>query len=204
MGDGVRVWRCGSAVALTAECDLVAVLLDEHRALQSQTEPLQARGCDARTVVALVMELCWYGRTLQRHLDPVVRRYVPDGQARADRCLGAYVEVERMVAELRSHRLGEAHAVPLLERLICRLRDYLTDQERELLPRVRRHVPAEVLRQRGVLAIRGGRGPDPAGGSEQALAHADRHWLPQCIHAVIHRLWSESAAEYTVRKPSGV
>jgi hypothetical protein len=177
-------------VALTAECDLVAVLLDEHSALQSQTEPLQECGCDARTVVALVMELCWYGRTLQRHLDSVVRRYLPDGQARADRCLGAYLEVERMVAELRRQRLGEAQAVPLLDRLICRLRDYLTDQEREPAPVApacpgRRAAPARCTGHTGR--------PRPGLRWSAAVGKPSRtcpHSLPQCIHPLSTGLWT--------------
>ncbi len=152
------------AVVATPECDLVAVLLDEHRALHRTAEALtggSGSGC-ARSVVALLTEVCRYGHTLEGHLDPLIRRYLPDGPARADRRLGEYVQVERLVAELRRHRPGDLRCTELLGRLVVRLRAYLADQERELLPRVHRHVPADVLYQRGVLAIRGGRAPVPA------------------------------------------
>lgn len=151
-------------MAATSECDLVAVLLDEHRALQRTTEALTGSSGSARAVVELLTALCRYGRTLEGHLDPLVRRYLPDGEARADRRLGEYVQVERLVAELRRHRPGDGRCTELLGRLVARLRDHLADQERDMLPRVHRHVPADVLRQRGVLAIRGGRAPDPAHG----------------------------------------
>jgi murein tripeptide amidase MpaA len=152
------------AVTRTPECDLVAVLLDEHRALHRTTDALTGGSGCARSVMALLTEVCRYGRTLEGHLDPLIRRYLPDGQARADRRLGEYVQVERLVAELRRNRPGDLRCTELLGALVSRLRGYLADQERELLPRVHRHVPADVLRQRGVLAIRGGRAPDPAQG----------------------------------------
>lgn len=145
----------------TGRRDLVAVLLDEHRALNDRTRPLtgiRSNGDPARSVAELLAEICRYGNTVLGHLDPLIRRYVPDGEAHADRRLGDYVQVERLVTELRRHRPGDARSAPLLGRLTARLREHLADQERELLPQLRRHVPDEVLRQRGVLASRGGRG----------------------------------------------
>lgn len=136
--------------------DLVAVLLDQHRALERRTEVPQGGGDGERErlVVELVTALRVYGQTLLEHLDPLVRRYLPDGLARADRQLGEHREVKRALAQLRRHRPGDALFDELLGHLVSQLRSHLTEQEHEMLPRVREHVPAEVLRQRGVLATR--------------------------------------------------
>lgn len=143
------------------DCDLVAVLLDEHCALERRTELVMGGGDgDAgRLVAELLTEMCQYGRVAEGHLDPLIRRYLPDGAERADAHLGEYVQMERMVAELRRHRPGDARCTELLGPLVSRLRHHLAEEEQELLPCLRRHVPAEVLRQRGVLAVRGARAP---------------------------------------------
>lgn len=140
----------------TESNDLVAVLLGQHRALERRTEVLQGGGDGERERLAaeLVTDLRRYGQTLEEHLDPLVRRYLPDGLARADRQLGEHSEVERVVAQLRRHRPDDALFDELLGRLISQLRNHLAEQQQEMLPRVREHVPAEVLRQRGVLAAR--------------------------------------------------
>lgn len=138
----------------TAQSDLVTVLLGEHRALESRMGLLQGdTGVDReRMVVDLLTETHHYGRTLQDHLDPLMRRYLPDGAARADHVLLGQIEVARVVAELRRHRPGDAVFDDLLGRLISQLRNHLAEQEHELYPRLREHVPADVLRQRGLLA----------------------------------------------------
>ena len=138
------------------DCDLVLVLLDEHRALERQTELVMSGGGGeaGRLLAELLTEMCRYGRMVEGHLDPLVRRYLPDGAERADAHLGEYVEVERMVTELRRHGLGDARCADLLGPLISRLRRHLAEEEQTLLPSLRRHAPAEVLRQRGMLAVR--------------------------------------------------
>lgn len=150
----------------TAQSDLVAVLLDEHRVLETRMELLQGgTGSDQERLVAeLLTETHHYGRTLHDHLDPLVRRYLPDGAARADHALAGHVEVARVVAELRRHRPGDAVFDDLLGRLISQLRNQLAEQEHELLPRLREHVPADVLQQRGLLAVREGRDPSTGAG----------------------------------------
>ncbi|HEX2301711.1 MAG TPA: hemerythrin domain-containing protein [Pseudonocardiaceae bacterium] len=148
----------------TAQSDLVTALLDEHRALESRMELLQGDtgGDREKMMVDLLTETHHYGRTVQDHLDPLVRRYLPDGAARADHVLVGHIEVARVVAELRRHRPSDAMFDDLLGRLISQLRNHLAEQEHELLPRLREHVPADVLRQRGMLAARGGRDPSTA------------------------------------------
>lgn len=142
----------------TVQSDLVTVLLDEHRVLESRMELLQddTDGDRERLVVDLLTQTCHYGRTLHDHLDPLVRRYLPDGTGRADHVLAGYVEVSRVVTELRRHRPGDAVFDELLGRLISQLRNHLAEQEHELFPRLREHVPGDVLRQRGLLAAREG------------------------------------------------
>lgn len=136
--------------------DLVAVLLDQHRALMQRTRELQASGVEQRErlVAEFATDLGRYGRTVQEHLDPLVRRYFPDGLARADQQLSEHGVVERMAAGLRRCRPGDPRFDELLGRLISQLRDHLAEQEHKMLPRVREHVPTEVLRQRGVLVTR--------------------------------------------------
>lgn len=145
----------------TAESDLVTVLLDEHRALERRMELLHGGGAEdqERLVAELLRETAHYGRTFEGHLDPLVRRYLPDGTARAEHTLGEHVEITRVAAELRRRSLADPVFEDLLGRLISQLRNHLAEQEHELLPRLREHVPAEVLQQRGRLAGRDGRSP---------------------------------------------
>ncbi|HEX2300955.1 MAG TPA: hemerythrin domain-containing protein [Pseudonocardiaceae bacterium] len=148
----------------TAETDLVTVLLDEHRALERRMELLQGGRAEdqERLVAELFRESAHYGRTFEGHLTPLVQRYLPDGAARAEHTLGEQVEIARVATELRRHRPGDAVYDELLGRLISQLRNHLAEQEHELLPRLREHVPAEVLQQRGQLAMRDGRSPGTA------------------------------------------
>ena len=148
-------------MTVTAESDLVTVLLDAQRALERRMELLQGGGAEdqERLVAELLRETSHYGRTFEGHFDPLVRRYLPDGAARAEHILGEHVEVTRVATELRRHGPGDAAFDDLLGRLMSQLRNHLAEQEHEMLPRLREHVPAQVLQQRGRLAMRDGRSP---------------------------------------------
>jgi hypothetical protein len=143
---------------MTARYDnLVNMMFEVHRTIERRTDLLRGEQAAQRErlVAELIDDVSRYRRTAAHHLDPLVRRYLPDGGARADHQLCDYVQMQLTAEQLRRRHTTSAHD-ELLGRLVAQLHDHIEEQEHELLPQMREHVPDDVLQQRGMLARREG------------------------------------------------
>ncbi len=84
--------------------DLIAVLSEDHRAVERVFDELQGRqgGPAQRSALAqqVIIDLVRHAVAEERYLYPLVRRELPDGDARAAREISEHTEAERVMGDL--------------------------------------------------------------------------------------------------------
>ncbi|MYX30661.1 hemerythrin domain-containing protein [Streptomyces sp. SID8381] len=135
--------RSGVVAELTAEHARVRSLFDRIRAARpggAERTALVERAA-AALVRHAVAEKAW--------LYPAVRRYVPDGDDRAERELRAHREVEELLASLTAADPADEEFTELLVAVVARVTRQFVEQEQTLFPRLEAGCPREVLRDLG-------------------------------------------------------
>lgn len=135
--------RSGVVAELTAEHARVRSLFDRIRAARpggAERTALVERAA-AALVRHAVAEKAW--------LYPAVRRYVPDGDDRAERELRAHREVEELLASLTATDPASEEFTELLVAVVARVTRQFVEQEQSLFPRLEAGCPREVLRELG-------------------------------------------------------
>jgi hemerythrin superfamily protein len=133
--------------------DLITVLGEDHRAVERVFDELQSRdgGPAQRSALAqhVITELVHHAVAEERHLYPLVRRELPDGDARADREISEHAEAERVMGDLEAVEPDDHRFETLLAELIGQVRNHIEEEEHELFPRLLQAVPDDVLRELG-------------------------------------------------------
>lgn len=133
--------------------DLITVLGEDHRAVERVFDELQSRdgGPAQRSALAqhVITELVRHAVAEERHLYPLVRRELPDGDARADREISEHAEAERVMGDLEAVEPDDDRFETLLAELIGQVRNHIEEEEHELFPRLLQAVPDDVLRELG-------------------------------------------------------
>lgn len=131
--------------------DLITVLVTDHRHLERMLDELQGAvpAQHSQLLEQLTAALMRHAVAEEQHLYPLVRRALPDGDARADRELGEHAEAERVLRELEQLDGDDPAYQALVGQLISQVRNHLQEEEHELLPRLAREVPADQLRELG-------------------------------------------------------
>lgn len=134
--------------------DLIAVLSEDHRAVERVFDELQGRqgGPAQRSALAqqVIIDLVRHAVAEERYLYPLVRRELPDGDARAAREISEHTEAERVMGDLEvAVEADEDRFETLLAELIGQVRNHVEEEEHELFPRLVQAVPDDVLRELG-------------------------------------------------------
>lgn len=133
--------------------DLITVLREDHRAVERVFDELQSRqgGLAQRSALAqhVITTLVRHAVAEERYLYPLVRRELPDGDARADREISEHTETERVMDDLDAVELDDHRFETLLTELIGQVRNHIEEEEHELFPRLLQAVPDDVLRELG-------------------------------------------------------
>ncbi len=133
--------------------DVINELTTDHREVEeifAQIEALPA-GDKRRKNLAdqATIELVRHSVAEEMYLYPAVRRWVPDGDAIADREIQDHAEAERTMKDLEGCRPDEARFDELMGRLMREIREHVTDEEQNLFPQLRQAAAPEDLEQLG-------------------------------------------------------
>lgn len=133
--------------------DVINELITDHREVEeifAQIEALPA-GDKRRKNLAdqATIELVRHSVAEEMYLYPAVRRWVPDGDAIADREIQDHAEAERTMKDLEGCSPDEARFDELMGRLMREIREHVTDEEQNLFPQLRQATTPEDLEELG-------------------------------------------------------
>jgi hemerythrin superfamily protein len=130
------------------EDDVIGVLTREHREVQNMFDDLQlAIGAEEkrRRAEEVTVELVRHAVAEERYLYPAARRFVPDGDAVADREIGDHAEVEKLLRRLEETDVADPDFDRLVTSLVSDVMAHVQEEEATLFPRLSRHAdPAEL------------------------------------------------------------
>jgi hemerythrin superfamily protein len=159
-----------ATVVPRGEADLIGVIVDDHRSMEGLLAELIAGGGDSRhrrdLADHLTTELVRHSVAEEQYLFPAARRALPDGDHVADREIEAQADVERILKDLEGVDPDDRVFDQLVGRLYVEVLDHVTEEERDLLPRLRAACDPEELRELGQDVVRTNRSaptrPHPA------------------------------------------
>lgn len=142
---------------LRPEVGLLAVLREENDALGRLAGQLARSAGAARRdpTVQLLARVARHRRLTVHHVDPLIRRYVPGGLRQADDQLAHLAALDLLALQLRRDTGDGPGTDTLVQGLLARLDQHLTQQWQVVIPLLTEHVPATVLDQRGALSRAG-------------------------------------------------
>ncbi|MDA8372423.1 MAG: hemerythrin domain-containing protein [Nocardiopsaceae bacterium] len=116
----------------------------DHREVEDMFHRLMSPGApcgnERRALVdRVIIELVRHAVTEEAHLYPAARRYLPDGDAVADREIDDHNEVERLMKDLENLDTDDPRFEHTLARLIADVRAHVEDEETRLFPSLREH-----------------------------------------------------------------
>lgn len=140
------------------DTDLVAVIVDDHRAVERVFKELEAGSGTAehRKDLAdhVIAELVRHSVAEEQHMYPAARKYLENGDELADHEIEEHAEAEKVMKRLEGLGPGDKDFDPLIEQLIGDVRHHIKDEEEDLLPKLRSACPPETLRELGEKVLR--------------------------------------------------
>ncbi|MET9271488.1 hemerythrin domain-containing protein [Kribbella sp. NPDC003557] len=138
--------------------DLIGLIMSDHRAVEGVFAELIAGAGDAqhRRALAdhLTTELVRHSVSEELYLYPAARRALPDGDQVADREIEEHADVERILKELEGVEPADRLFDDLIGKLYVDVQDHVTQEERDLLPRLREVCDPGELQELGELVAR--------------------------------------------------
>ncbi|MEU8424211.1 hemerythrin domain-containing protein [Micromonospora sp. NPDC048835] len=129
--------------------DVVDILLSDHRQIEAVLVELATRQGDhehrRRLADVVIAELVRHSVAEEAYVYPIAREVLPDGHEIADREIAEHADVERTMKELEAADPADPRFDELLARLTSTVRDHVTEEERELFPRLRAATAREEL-----------------------------------------------------------
>jgi len=130
--------------------DVVDVLLADHRTVDLLFDQLlegTATASERRRDVAdvLVAELMRHSAAEEQYVYPAARRYLPGGDALADRELQEHNRAEELMDQLMDTDADDPRFAPLVVQLAREIRAHVRHEEGDLFPRLRAAVDRGTL-----------------------------------------------------------
>ncbi|MCZ4103478.1 MULTISPECIES: hemerythrin domain-containing protein [Streptomyces] len=146
--------------------DIIDELSHAHRGIEelfARIERLlpgdaQRRGLAEQAIIKLVA----HAAVEERHFYPIVRRYLPGGDATADRGIEDHARAEHLMKKLEGASAGEPRYDALLEQLASQVWAHIQDEEHHLFPQLRTVIPSEDLLDLGEQVRRAEKTAPPA------------------------------------------
>jgi len=139
-------------VTTTEQQDLIEAIIDDHREVESVFAELEVRG-DERSrrelVEHVIAELVRHSVAEEQFLYPTTRKALPDGDEIADHELEEHAVAEELMKALDGTDVSDPRFDELLGKLMADVRHHLTEEEADLLPRLRSACDPEELRELG-------------------------------------------------------
>src|ERR1044072_4382397 len=136
-------------MSTTQRQDLVDVIIADHRAAQDVFAEIEASG-DPRLrrelVEHVITELVRHSVAEEQYLYPTARKVLRDGDEVADHELAEHAEAEKVMKTIEGLDATDPTFDELVRTLMSDIRHHLTDEENDLLPRLRTAcAPAELV-----------------------------------------------------------
>lgn len=132
--------------------DLIDAIVADHREVESVFADIEASG-DSRNRHALVehviVELVRHSVAEEQYLYPTARKVLPDGDELADHELAEHAEAEAVMKAIEKTDANDPRFTELVGNLIADVRHHLDDEEKDLLPRLRKACDEAELRALG-------------------------------------------------------
>ncbi|MGX4694208.1 hemerythrin domain-containing protein [Streptomyces sp. JNUCC 63] len=133
--------------------DVIQELTTDHREVEEIFQQIEALppGDKRRKDLAdrATIELVRHSVAEEMYLYPATRRYLPDGDAVADRELQDHAEAERTMKDLEGCGADDPQFDQLIGRLMREIREHITDEEQNLFPQLQRTAGKEELDRLG-------------------------------------------------------
>ncbi|MGX5186697.1 hemerythrin domain-containing protein [Streptomyces avermitilis] len=133
--------------------NVINELVTDHREVEELFGRIEAlpSGDKDRKLYAdqATIELVRHSVAEEIHLYPAVRKYLPEGDALADREIDDHSRAERLMKDLESLEAGDTDFDRLIGLLMSEIRSHLADEEENLFPRLEAVAPAEALDELG-------------------------------------------------------
>lgn len=133
--------------------DLISVIISDHRAVEQAFAELEggAGAPDHRREVAdhVIAELVRHSVAEEQFMYPAVRQSLDNGDQIADKEIADHSEAEQVMKRLESMGPEEPEFEQLLTQLISDVRKHVTDEENNLLPKLRAACSDDQLRDLG-------------------------------------------------------
>jgi hemerythrin superfamily protein len=129
------------------------VIVSDHRGVESLFQELETTTTspEHRRQLAdhVITELVRHSVAEEQYLYPAVREHLPDGDKLAEQELEHHAQAETTMAELENISPASPQFELLLGKLIADVRHHIRGEEDDLLPRLRKALTVEDLRELG-------------------------------------------------------
>ncbi|MEU1587391.1 hemerythrin domain-containing protein [Micromonospora sp. NPDC005710] len=131
------------------DSDVVDILISDHRSIEAVLVELATRQGTAehrrRLADVAIAELVRHSVAEEAYVYPIAREVLPDGDQIADREIAEHADAERTMKELESAEPSSPRFDELLVQLTSLVRHHVSDEEKELFPRLRAATAREEL-----------------------------------------------------------
>lgn len=133
--------------------DVISVLTGDHREVEEMFVRIEqlAPGSPERKRLAdlVVRELVRHAEAEEVYVYPAFRRFLPDGDAIADREIDEHSAAERSMKELERLGADDPAFDRLLAQLMTEVREHVAEEEGDYFPLLAAHAPAADLETLG-------------------------------------------------------
>lgn len=132
--------------------DLVDDIITDHREVEELFKEIEtnANAEHRRDLVEhVITELVRHSVGEEQYLYPTARRVLPDGDKIADHELEEHAEAEEVMKQIEKTDTEDRRFDELVGRLMGDIRHHIEDEERDLLPQLRRTCSEDDLRELG-------------------------------------------------------
>lgn len=142
----------------TERRDLISVIIDDHRAVESVFSELENGSDDPQRRRDLtdhvIAELVRHSVAEEQYMYPAARKHLPNGDEIADHEISEHAEAERVMKDLEDLDPNDPAFEQLLGRLMSDIRHHVQDEETDLLPSLRSACSEQELRDLGEKVLR--------------------------------------------------
>ncbi|MCT2581551.1 hemerythrin domain-containing protein [Actinophytocola gossypii] len=136
----------------TKHQDLVDAIVSDHREFEAVFDEIEASG-DPRMrrelVEHVIAGLVRHSVAEEEYLYPTARKALPDGDKIADHEIEEHAEAEQLMKEIENTEATDPKFDELVGKLIAEIRHHLSDEEEDLLPKLRKACSQQDLRDLG-------------------------------------------------------
>ncbi|MBV2362943.1 hemerythrin domain-containing protein [Streptomonospora nanhaiensis] len=138
--------------------DLIDVIISDHRAVEAVFTELEQGAPDPehrrRLADHVITELVRHSVAEEQHMYPAARRVLDDGDEIVDHELEEHAEAEQVMKDLEGCAATDPRFEELLSTLMSDIRHHISDEEEDLLPRLRAACSPEELAELGAKVLK--------------------------------------------------